>query len=239
MPLTKALIKGMINIVRPELKTLDDLAKCFAMLEGEQQNHIAWGFKRFANFTHYIKHDQYFSRLNDSMYNLYNAVAISVTFFQCDEQEFHMVSCTGSTRWRKHKAPRNDTVLPWMGTSADSYYKSTTGCIPSWLKCLFVVEDVESSIDGLLTMVQTFPTGAIRQSAYIVVLKERHQPSMQLSHEGSYCRKPLFGIGTTYIVSISAIPGAVHLLLLMLQPDNSQWYLCNKIHFNPFNLFYM
>jgi hypothetical protein len=74
-----------MNILRPELKTLDDLAKCFAMLEGEQQNHIAWGFKRFADFAHCLDHNQYFSHLNITQYILYNAVAIRVTSFLCDE----------------------------------------------------------------------------------------------------------------------------------------------------------
>jgi len=90
---------------QPEIKTLDDLAKWCAMPKGELQNHIAWCFKRFANFKDYVDHDQYFSCLNDAKYIWYSAVANPVRSFQYDEQAVHMVRCTGSTRWRKHKPP--------------------------------------------------------------------------------------------------------------------------------------
>ena len=46
----------MMNNQWPEIKTLDDLAECCAMQEGELQDHIAWCFKRFADFTDYIDH---------------------------------------------------------------------------------------------------------------------------------------------------------------------------------------
>jgi hypothetical protein len=155
------------------------------MPEGGLQNHIAWCFKRFADFTDYVDHDQCVSRLNDAKYIRYNAVAIPVTSFQCDQQAVHMIHCTGSTRWRKHKPPRNDTVLLWMGTSPDSHIKSSVGCIPAWLMCLFVVEDAKSSVKWLLPLVQTFATGPIRQTAGVVIVKERYQSPMQLLHDGS------------------------------------------------------
>jgi len=207
------------------------------MPKGELQNHIAWGFKRFANSTDYVDHDQYFSHLNNRKYIQYNAVAIPVTSFPCGKQGVHTVRCTGSTRWRKHKPPRNDTVLLWMGMSPDSHFKSTAGRISTRLKCLFVVEDAESSIKELLALVQTFATGPIRQTAGMVIVEERHQPPMQPLHDGSYHHKPLFGVRTTYIVPISLIQGAVHLLPLMLQPDSLRWYLSNTIDLNAFNLF--
>jgi len=107
------------------------------------------------------------------------------------------------------------------------------------MKCLFIVEDAESSVKGLLALVQTFATGPIRQTAGMVIVEEMHQPPMQPLHDGSYRRKPLFGVGTSYIVPISAIQGAVHLLPLTPQPDSSRWYLSNTIDLNAFNLFYM
>jgi hypothetical protein len=55
------------------------------------QNHITWCFKRFADFTDYIHHDQYINRLNDAKYMWYNAVAIPVTSFKYDKQAVHMV----------------------------------------------------------------------------------------------------------------------------------------------------
>jgi len=224
MPLTNAPIQRMMKNPRPEIKTLYDLAEWCAMPKGELQNHIAWCFKRFADFTDYVNHDQYFSCLNDANYIQYNAVAIPVTSFQCDEQAVHMVHCTGSTRRRKHKQPTNDTVLLWMGTSPDSHFKSTAGCIAARLMCLFVVENAESSVKVLLALVQTFATGPIRQTAGIMIVKERHQPPMQPLHDGSYHRKLLFGVGTTYIVLISAIQGAVHLPPLTPQLDSLRWY---------------
>jgi hypothetical protein len=145
-PLTKAPIKPMMKDPWSEIKTLDDLAEWCAMLKGELQNQIAWCFKRFADFTDYINHDQYLSHLKDAKYIRYNAVAILVTSFQSDKQGVHMVHCTASTRWRKHKPPRNDRVLLWMGTCPDSHFKSTAGRIPAQFKCLFVIEDDESSI---------------------------------------------------------------------------------------------
>jgi len=134
MPLTNAPIKGMMKNPRPDIKTLDDLAEWCAMPKGELQNHIARCLKRFASFIDYIDHDQNVSLHNHAKYIRYNAVAIPVTSFQFDEQAVHMVRCTGSTWWRKHKPPRNDTVLLGMGTSPDSHFESTAGCIPTPLK---------------------------------------------------------------------------------------------------------
>ena len=114
-PLTKALSKRIMENLRPDIKTLDDLAEWCAMPKQELQNHIAWCFKIFADFTDYIDHDQYLSLHNDAKYIPYNAVAIPVLSFQCDEEAVPMARCTGSTRWRKHKPPRNDKVLLWRG----------------------------------------------------------------------------------------------------------------------------
>jgi len=239
MPQTKAPIKRMTKNPPPEINILDALAKWCAMPKGELQNHIAWCFKIFADLIDYIDHDQYFSHLNHPKYILYNAVAISGMSSQCDEQAVHVVPCTGSTRWRKHKPPRNDPVLLWMGMSPDTHLEWTAGHIPTSLRCLFVVEDTESSIKGLLALVQTIATALIHQTAGMVIVKGRHQPLMQPLHNGSYSRKPLFGVRTTYIVPISAIQRAVHLLPLMPQPDSSRWYLSNMIDLNASNLIYM
>jgi hypothetical protein len=165
------------------------------MPNGELQNHIACCFKRFANFIDYIDHNQYFSRLDDAKYIRYNTVAILVTSFQCDEQAVHMVRCTGSTRWRKHKPPSNHTVVLYIGTSLDSHFKSTAKIIPTQLKWLFVIEAVQSKVKGLLALVQMFATGPIRQAAGMVIVEERHQPPNQPFCDGSYSRKLLFRVG--------------------------------------------
>ena len=159
--------------------------------------------------------------------------------FEGDEQAVHMVRCTGSTRWRKRKPPRNEKVLLWMGMSPDSCCKSTAGCIPALLKCLFVIKDAESSVKGLRALVLTCATGLLGQTAGMAIVEERHQPPMEPFHNGSYHLEPLFALGTTYIVPICAIKGAVHLLRWTLQPESSRWYLSNMIDLNAFNLFCM
>jgi len=68
MPQTKAPIKQIIQILWPEIQSLDDLAAWCAMQKGELQNHIAWYLKRVADFTDYVDCDQYFSHLNDGNY---------------------------------------------------------------------------------------------------------------------------------------------------------------------------
>ena len=122
MPLTEVLIMRIMTNPQPEIRTLDDLAKWCAMPKGELQNHIAWCFKRFANFTDYIDHDQYCSRLSDAKSIWFNTVAILVPSFKCDEQAVHIVHCTGSTRCITHKPPRIDKVHLWMGRSPDSHF---------------------------------------------------------------------------------------------------------------------
>jgi len=131
IPLTKAPFKHMMKNPRPEIKTLDDLATWCAMRKGELQNHLAWCFTRFADFTDYVDHDQCLSRLNNAKYIRYNALPIPAMPVPCDKQAVHMVHCTGSTTWRKHKRPRNITVLLWIGKRLDSHFKSTVGRIPA------------------------------------------------------------------------------------------------------------
>jgi hypothetical protein len=56
----------MMKNPRQEIRTLDDFAQWCAMSKGELQNHIAWFFGIFADFTDYVDPDQYFSHLNDA-----------------------------------------------------------------------------------------------------------------------------------------------------------------------------
>ena len=239
MPQTKAPINRIMKNLRPEIRTLEDLADWCAIPQRELQKHIAWCLKRFAHLTDYVDHDHYFSHLNNEKCIRYNVVAIPEKSFQWDEQAVHMVRCTGSTRWRKHKPPRNDTILPWVGTSPDSHLRSTARGIPAWSKCLFVVQDAQSSVEGLIAVVQTFATGLIHQTAGMVIVEARHEPPMQPVHDGSCRGEPLLAVGTTHIDPLSAIQWAVHLLQLRPQPDSSWWYLSNTIHLNAFNLLHM
>jgi len=95
------------------------------------------------------------------------------------------------------------------------------------------------SFKGILTLVQTFNTGPIHQTAGMLIVHEMHQPLMQHWHHGSDHYKVLFGIGTTDIAPISGIEGGVHDLPLRPQPDRSRWYMSNTIEYNALNFFYM
>jgi len=81
MPLNIAPNKRKMNNPRPEIRTLDDSANWCAMPTGDLQNHIAWCFERFADFTDYVHYEEYFSCLNNAKYIRFNAVAILVTSF--------------------------------------------------------------------------------------------------------------------------------------------------------------
>jgi len=141
IPSTTVPIERMMKNPLPEIKTFDNLAKCCAIPKGELQNHIAWCCIRFADFADYGDQDQYFGRLNDTTYIWHNPAVIAVTSFECNEQAVHMDSCTGSTRWRTHKPPRNGMVHFRMGTSPDSRCKSPARQISARLKFLFFAED--------------------------------------------------------------------------------------------------
>jgi len=96
-----------------------------------------------------------------------------------------MVSCTGSTRWRKHKPPINDTVLLCMGMSPKSHFKSTAGCIPTRLQCLVAVGNAELIFKVQLSLVQMFATGSIHQTAGMMIVEQRQKPPTELLHDGS------------------------------------------------------
>ena len=116
-----------------------------------------------------------------------------------------------------------------MGTSLDSHCNLTARRIPSHLKSLSILKDAESCVKRILALVQTFATGPIRQTAGILIVKDRHQASMQPLHDRSRGRKSSVGIGTTNIVHICATQCAVHLPLPMPQPDSMWWSLSNTI----------
>jgi len=206
-----------MKIPQPEIKTLDDLAEWCGMPKGELQNHMACCFKGCADFTDYVDHDQFFSRHNNAEYIRLNTVQIRVMSIECDEQAVHMVWSTGTTRWRTHKPWRNDTVRLWIVPTQDSRFNLTPRWIQAHLKYLFIIPDAESSVDGLLDLVQTFETGLIRKTAGMLIVKQRHQPLIQPLHDGRYHCKSLFGTGTTHIIRISTIQRAVHFLLRMSQ----------------------
>jgi hypothetical protein len=115
----------MMKNHRPGIKSLAELSFWCGMPKEELQNHIAWCFKRYGNNSRYVNHDEEFRRLEDVKYSRFDSASIPVTSFQGDKQTIHIVRCTGTNQWRKHKPPRNDTVLLWDGTQTQ--FKSTRG----------------------------------------------------------------------------------------------------------------
>jgi len=159
--------------------------------------------------------------------------------FQYDEQTVDMDSCTGSTRWRKHKCPGNDTVLLWKGRSPDCQFKLTAGPIPTYLNDLFIIENAKSNVERPLAFVETLAIGSICWSTGIVNVMKRHPPLMQPLREISDLLTHHFGFGTTYIISFCALHWAVYIFPPMLQPDSTWWYVSNVIDFNVCNLLYV
>jgi hypothetical protein len=64
--------------------------------------------------------------------------------------------------------------------------KWAAGSIPVWLKCCFVVQDAELSIEELLLLVHTFATVLMVQMAGMGIVEERHHPPMKPLHDTSY-----------------------------------------------------
>jgi hypothetical protein len=83
IPLARAPIKRITRNPRPEVMTLEDVPKWFSMPNGELKNHIARGFKIYADYTDYVNYDEYFGLCKDAKYIRYKPVAIQVTAFQC------------------------------------------------------------------------------------------------------------------------------------------------------------
>jgi len=189
--------------------------------------------------TDSMEHDQAFGRLYNAKHRPYISVAILVTSCQSDKRVLNMVCCAGSTRWRKHKLATHDTVLLWMGMSLDCHCKLTAGFILVELKCLFVIEDAQSWVKGLLALVPPFGTKLIHQPAGTLIVKEWHQPAMQSLQDGSNHHRPLTCGRTPDVVPIRVIWGVLHLLQLMLEPDSIWWHLSNRINYNAVNLCYI
>jgi len=110
------------------------------------------------------------------------------------------------------------------------------GCISVHLKSHFINDNAEAAIKGLHLLVQRFAAGPIYQNAGMVIASKQHEPLMQPLNNGSYHSKPLFGIGTTYIVPISAIQQDVRYLPLTPHTNSTWWYLSDTIDLNATNV---
>lgn len=126
----------------------------------------------------------------------------------------------------------------WMVTSLDRHFKSTAGLILVCLKPLFVFDNAESIVKGLLAMVQTFSTGPIRRTAGMGIVEEWHQPPMQWLYHGRYHIKPVIHVTATYVIRIYAIQRAAQRFPLMPLTVSSRWGLSNSIDLSDLNVFY-
>jgi len=143
--------------------------------------------------------------VNHAKHSPYNKLALPVMAPQCNQLAIHRAHCTGSTRWRQHLPPWSDTMLSSIGMSPDGHAQMNAGWLGLWLKCLFIIENAESSVKGHLALVKTFDTVPIHQTPGMVMVAERHQPPMELLQDGSNCCKDYCGIRTCYLVCISTI----------------------------------
>jgi hypothetical protein len=124
---------------------------------------------------------------------------------------------------------RNDTALLTMGTIPESHFQVTAGCNPTQMKCLFIMEDTESIIEELVTLLQAFPRGPICHTPGIAVVEKRYEPPMQLLDDCSNSSMPRLVIATTYNFPISTINQTVHHYQLILQTKSQLLYFRDRI----------
>jgi len=222
---------------RRDIKTLTDLATWCDMPDEDFQNHVAWCFKRFHEIPHYVNDEVYYGRLAAAKYTRYESAAIPVQAYQeVEQQVVHMIRCTGKNGWRKSKPPRNDAVLLWNGTNPESHFIASRGRIPARVDCFFHVEDTESGYASCMALVTTMAIGPIRQPEGMIMVEIREQPAIRPLANGTRRRQPLFRAGTRYLVPITAIQGAAHLIPIDPVKDSHRWYLNNTIDLTAFNL---
>lgn len=157
--------------------------------------------------------------------------------FQCNWKAADIVCSTGPTRWRLFQPSRNDAIIFRMGTGPDSRIWWTAGCITTRFKYLIIVEDAESSVTGHLALDQRVPHRAIHHSARLVIIVDRYELPNQPLHGGSYWHRSLFGIWSSWVITVSMTEAPVHLDPLTPLADSTQWNLCNITDFNAFKIF--
>ena len=166
-------------------------------------------------------------RLRTLKWSQYASVSVSYTKFQCSEnQEVHILRCTGTRQWRK-KSPRNDHAFLFTGTVKPNELQSTQQRIPALLRCLFKIEDCDNSQTALLAVVWSLKVN--RYIARLGVI-QRSAPTESVDKGVS------FGGCRTYVVLIRAIEYPAHLIPLSLNDDNNKWLLDNCINLKIFNL---
>jgi Plavaka transposase len=227
---------------RTDVRTLCDLAAWCSMSVADLQNHIAWCLKRFYDWDEYVTCETSFQLLYDAKYERYDSVIIPVPSFQdVDTQDVHIIRCTGKRAWRKLKLPRNDTVLLWTGTGSSDHFKSSRGRIPARVDCLFhvVMTQIGKPLNVCLALITSLVPGPIKKTEGMMIVEEQ-VPLVQSEPftRGGRRRQPQTGIGSRYIVPVSAIQSAAHLIPLEPSSKNTRWYLNNTIDLSTFNLLY-
>jgi hypothetical protein len=147
--------------------------------------------------------------------------------------------------WRKGQTARNDTVLLWTGTNADSHFAATRGRIPARLDCLFTMSESTGHKTSEfsdpkpifhLALVTTFaPSNTIHKPQGMVIVEKREIRTRDYS---TGRRRPQTGVVARYIVPVRAIQGATHLIPIKPGSGNSCWFLNNTVDLEIFNSIY-
>jgi hypothetical protein len=218
--------------IRTDVKTLSELAAWCGLPKGWLQTLIAWSFKRFSDIPIFVDNDEAFARLGEATYTRYTAAALPVANFQGDEEDVHVVRCTGTEPSRKFKWARNDYVFLRPNQYVEGNFASTRGRIPARLNCLFLAQESKFGVVTPLALVTTLIPGPIRQPSGLLTVQEKPQ------EDDSTRRRPNFCVGSRYVVPLRLIERAAHLIPYDIADDNNKWFVNNTIDLNAFNLFY-
>jgi DNA-directed RNA polymerase subunit N (RpoN/RPB10)/oligoribonuclease (3'-5' exoribonuclease) len=243
---SKKPIDRRMQTPQSSIKLLTELATWCGLPPEELQTLVAWCLKTWYECPTYFDSDDEFCRLGGFVYTRHNAVDIPIPCFQSeDEQRIHTIRCTGRDAWRKGQTARNDTVLLWTGTNADSHFAATRGRIPARVDCLFTMSESTGHKTSEfsdpkpifhLALVTTFaPSNTIHKPEGMVIV-EKHEIRSRDYSTGR--RRPQTGAGARYIVPVRAIQGAAHLIPIEPGGGNSRWFLNNTVDLEIFNLIY-
>jgi hypothetical protein len=218
--------------IRTDVKTLSELAAWCGLPKGWLQTLIAWIVKRFSNIPIFVDNYKAFARLGEATYIRYTAAALLVVNFQGDEEDVHVVQCTGTEPSQKFKLARNDYVFLRPDQYVEGNFASTRGRIPACINCLFLPQESKFGVMTSLALVTTLIPGPIRQPSGLLTVQEKPQ------EDDSTQRRPNFCVGSRYIVPLRLIERAAHLIPYDIADHNNKWFVNNTIDLNTFNLYY-
>jgi hypothetical protein len=158
-----------------DVKTLSELAAWCGLSEGWLQTLIAWSFKCFSDIPIFVDNDKAFAPLGEVTNTRYTADALPVANFLADEDNVHVVRCTGTEPSQKFKLARNDNVFLWSNQYGEGNFASTWGRKPACLNCLFLAQESKFGVVTPLALVTTLIPGPIRQPSGVLTVQEKPQ----------------------------------------------------------------